>query len=163
MNILSTLTFVPVSADSDYSVSLFRRPVKPNAQLGWVAQVDRRHTVSLADDGNLKDFECFIEVTIGEPHDGKENDESWDYAHGFLRWVDGSKPCLITLLVPAETFASLTQLAERGTLPSLEIDCIPGHGLENDGPYGPMKWDTTGNGLVPVKHVRFTYSFSGNK
>jgi hypothetical protein len=65
--------------------------------------------------------------------------------------------------VPAETFASLTQLAERGHLPPLVLGCIPGHGLDNDGPYGPMKWGITVNELVPVKHIQFNYLFSGSE
>lgn len=162
MEILGTLGFVATSAKSDYSVSIFRHPVTPRARLVWDAQFDGRHPVSLADDGNLKDCECCIDVEVGEPHEGKESDASWDHAHGFLRWVDGSTPCLITLVVPAVTFNSLTQLAERGNLPLVEIDCIPGHGLENDGPYGPMKWDTNDR-PVPVRHVRFSYSFAANK
>jgi hypothetical protein len=116
----------------------------------------------VANDCNVKDCECSIEVEVGEPDEGKGSDASWDYAHGFLRWVNGGKPCLISLVVPAETFNSLTQLAERGHLPVVEIDCIPGHGLENDGPYGPMKWDTDER-PVPVRHVRFNYSFAANK
>jgi hypothetical protein len=157
---MTIITFVPASAESTYKLSLHSHPREKGARLSWLAKVDREKKVFLAEDGGLEDFECFIEVTVDEPYDGKTNNESWDYAHGFLRWVGGSQPCLVTLVLPAETFASLTDLAKRGSLPSLTISCIPGHGLENAGPYGDIKWDNTGDKLVPVKHIQLIYSFS---
>lgn len=156
---MPNLTFLPASAESTYKVSLQRHPREIGAHLSWLARVDHKKTVSL-EDGKLEDFECYIEVAIDEPHEGKTSHESWDYAHGFLRWIGGSRPCLVTLVLPADAFASLTDLAERGKLPSLIIYCIPGHGLENAGPYGNMKWDNSSDKPVPVKHIQFIYSFS---
>jgi hypothetical protein len=163
MNLLMTLTFVSVSPESKYRISQDLRPLETRAGLSWITQLEPRCTVSLPDDGNLADFKCQIEVKIDEPFDGKEGDASWDYAHGLLQWVGGNEPVLIRLVVAAETFASLTQLAERGNLPSVAIRCIPGHGLENDGPYGPMRWDITNERPVPVKHIQFIYTFSGTQ
>jgi hypothetical protein len=40
MNILSTLTFVPASAESTYRLSL-HRPLETSARLSWLAPVDR--------------------------------------------------------------------------------------------------------------------------
>jgi hypothetical protein len=100
-----------------------------------------------------------IEVKIAEPYDGNNYDVDWDYAYGFLRW-EGITSYHVAVVVPPDTFASLVQLAERGNLPSLAIFCIASHGLENDGPYGEMKWDTNRDRPVPVKDIEFTYSFS---
>jgi hypothetical protein len=157
---LNNIAFVPTSAESSYRVLFYDRPRKESRSLSWLAKVGPNVTIHLPREASLADFECAIDVTIDEPYDGKADDKSWDHSHGFLRWARGcGHEYMVTVFVSAETFASLTDLAARGNLPSLTIHCIAGCGLENEGPYGPMKWDTSREEPVPVKHVEFRYSF----
>jgi hypothetical protein len=112
-------------------------PRQETSELYWLAQVAHDEHVALEDGGSLDGVECGLSVSVGEPPDPKVYHKSWDYAHGFIDWFGGDKPCLISLRGSAETFAPLRELAERGSLPSVHItfkdDCGIEFGASPDG------------------------------
>jgi hypothetical protein len=101
-------------------------------------------------------------VRVGEPLDPKWYRDNWDYAHGFIKWFGGEKPCLISLHVSDATFTLLRDLAERGSLPSVRLTFKDDRGIKfGASPDGEeLEWDNAKHKLVPVHEVEFSYAFA---
>ena len=158
---MTMITFVPASA-ATLNVQVGDSPRRETSELYWLARVEPEHRVQLDDGGALDGIECGLGVQVGEPLDGKAFRDTWDYAHGYIRWFGGDKPCLIVLHVSAATFAPLRELAERGILPAAHLTFKDDRGITwgASPDADEVLWQNSKFKLVPVHEAKFSYDFA---